>query len=1199
MRRTTARSCTRALMLATCVLLGGSAVTAQSVPYSVPAEPWPEALGNHRAVIQVADAGDAVRAHLEWRRRDRDPETKRVLVTTAADEAIPNAVALNVTRIAADIVFQPTAGPGEYHVYYLPYTVQAMWGGYYGDYLKPEDTADAAWRARVGLDGDAWAGLPAAEVTAFQARTEFNRFDPMEIVATDEEVAALRDRRPDRDYLIFPEPASRPIWMFDDLPVSWTDRGPSDALQAEASRGQFLVFQLGVWAARKGLENVDVRFSDLRGPDGATIPAERFRCFNLGGTEWTGEPLVKTVSVPEGGVGSLWCGVDVPTDARPGDYAATVTVAPANAAETTVQVLLDVDEAVVTDHGESDIRSFARLRWLDSTIAQDDSLVAPYTPMIVEGQTVGCLGRDLTVGPNGLPESIRAGDIELLDAPAALAVTGAEGAAEWSWSPARFTTRNDGAVEWEVTGESGSLTMTTRARMEFDGHVTFATDLTASRDTHIDDVALDLPFRAEAVPYLMGIGHDGGKRPATHDWKWGAEIYQDSFWMGDVHAGVQCELRGASYCGPMVNLYWRLGQLQPPDSWNNGGKGGCTVREVPGDRVDATAYSGSRDLKAGETVTFEFALLLTPVKPLDTASHFRERYYHSYEPLDDIQARGGNIVNIHHGGELNPYINYPYLATEKLSAYVRDAHERDMRVKIYYTLREMTNHTVETPALRALGHEVIAPGSGGGYPWLREHLGSDYSPAWYQPFEDGVPCAAIVNSGASRWYNYYLEGLNWLARNVEIDGLYMDDVSFDRRILKRVRKILKGSRPDSQIDLHSNTLFSFGPANQYMEFFPYIDRLWFGEGFDYDRSPDYWLTEISGIPYGLMGDMLQNGGNPWRGMIYGMTARVPWGDSAEPLWKLWDAFGIAEARMVGYWENDCPVSTGRDDILATAYVREGATLLSVASWATENQGVSLTIDWEALGLDPDRAVLYAPPLKDFQEEALFRPGDPIPVPSARGWLLIVDETPREAVAGPAPASEPELRVVLDESFTGAALPDGWTKHATSPDATVTTGPDGAVLGAEAHESLYVESALPPGTRSVEVHINTGSDGGATWGPGLAIVWPHGTVRLYARPAEGRMGVDQDWCQWLYPSLADENGNLWFRLDLDDHLVRLAASPDGNRWTLLKTFLRTGFPDDPVALRVGKMSQACSTASAGLPAPAGACRIVRVRARAAG
>ena len=49
-----------------------------------------------------------------------------------------------------------------------------------------------------------------------------------------------------------------------------------------------------------------------------------------------------------------------------------------------------------------------------------------------------------------------------------------------------------------------------------------------------------------------------------------------------------------------------------------------------------------------------------------------------------------------------------------------------------------------------------------------------------------------------------------------------------------------------------------------MEHFPYLNRLWFGEYFDYEKNkPDFFfLTEVSGIPFGLMGEMLQNDGKP-------------------------------------------------------------------------------------------------------------------------------------------------------------------------------------------------------------------------------------------------------------------------------------------------------------------------------------------------
>ena len=261
------------------------------------------------------------------------------------------------------------------------------------------------------------------------------------------------------------------------------------------------------------------------------------------------------------------------------------------------------------------------------------------------------------------------------------------------------------------------------------------------------------------------------------------------------------------------------------------------------------------------------------MKPLDTATHFRERYWHS---THDIPA-DVNVINVHHATTPNPFINYPFLAVDKLSEFCHTNQAAGRKVKIYYTIRELTTHLPELWALRSLGDEVLADGPGGGYPWLREHLGSGYTTAWYNVAEGGVVDAAILTSGASRWYNFYVEGINWLARNVPIDGLYLDDVAYDRTILRRVRKVLDRARPGCLIDLHSNTYFSMGPANQYTEFFPYVDRLWFGEGFQYDAmSPEQWLVECSGIPFGLMGDMLEGGGNRWRGMLFGMTARLPW-----------------------------------------------------------------------------------------------------------------------------------------------------------------------------------------------------------------------------------------------------------------------------------------------------------------------------------
>jgi len=138
-----------------------------------------------------------------------------------------------------------------------------------------------------------------------------------------------------------------------------------------------------------------------------------------------------------------------------------------------------------------------------------------------------------------------------------------------------------------------------------------------------------------------------------------------------------------------------------------------------------------------------------------------------------------------------------------------------------------------------------------------------------------------------------------------------------------------------------------------------------------------------------MGEMLQGGGNPWRGMVFGMTGRLPWAGNPRSLWKAWDGFGLAASRMIGFWVPASPIKTGREDVLATTYICEGRTMIALASWAKDAVDVRLAIDWKALGLDPATARVAAPEIAGFQEARTFDPGGPIPIEAGKGWLLVL------------------------------------------------------------------------------------------------------------------------------------------------------------------------------------------------------------------
>jgi len=181
--------------------------------------------------------------------------------------------------------------------------------------------------------------------------------------------------------------------------------------------------------------------------------------------------------------------------------------------------------------------------------------------------------------------------------------------------------------------------------------------------------------------------------------------------------------------------------------------------------------------------------------------------------------------------------------------------------------------------------------------------------------------------------------------------------------------------------------------NQYTGFFPYVDRLWFGEGFQYNQmNPDEWFVTFSGIPFGVMSEMLQDGGNRFLGMLYGATARHSYGPfSPVPVWDLWRSFGIEDAKMIGYWNDLCPVRTDNLSVKATVYTKPGKALVSIGNFDTQEQETRLSIDWKALGLDPEKARITAPEVQDFQNARQFKPDEPIPVKPKEGWLLLIEE----------------------------------------------------------------------------------------------------------------------------------------------------------------------------------------------------------------
>lgn len=976
----------------------------QEIPYKISSDEWnADSLGNYRIVVHFKDTGNVASAFIPWRRRDNNAAAKKIIVQDGqTQQVILNVIGKNITSESGNIYFEPVSGKGVYYIYYLPYKNGGRPNYPNSTYLSSAETASPIWLQTVNYNLQ-----PNTSVKEIQAVNTFSSGYPMEIVATKAETEALLQKNQSKPFLVFPELRDFPVRMKDKLPYRWIKAGASLSFTGEASRGEYYSFQLALFAIKQ-VEDVRISFTELKSSSGKIIAAKNISCLNNDGIRYDATPFSQNVHLPSGEVESMWCLLQVPETTVKGNYIGKATIHSKGNADVQVQININVSDKLLTDGGISEPWKQTRLHWLNSTIAQENKVIAPYTPLKIEKRSITLLGRKMFLGNNGFPQQIlsyftkemtgyASKPSRVFSGPAQFNITkqGAANAMAWKEKGLQFVKKEAGTVSWKAESYNNDLKREVSATMEFDGFVMYTVKLTAINNINIKDIALTLPFTKDASKYMMGLGQKGGYRPASFDWKWDvATKNQDGAWMGNVNVGLQYSLRDEKYSRPLNTNFYLQKPLLLPASWGNNNKGGITIAEE-NNSVNVNNYSGERFMKKGDTLFYNFTLLITPFHPINTDFQWINRFYHKYSPVNEVKAAGSTIINIHHGNAINPWINYPFIEWQKMKSYIDSAHASGLKVKIYNTVREVSNRAYETFPMRSLGHEIYSPGKGGGYSWLQEHIGEDYIAAWFVP---EIKDAAIVNSGMSRWHNYYVEGMNWLVNNVGIDGIYLDDVAFDRITMKRIKRVLTQNNHPGIIDLHSANQYNKSDgfnnsANLYMEHFPYLNRLWFGEYFDYDNNtPDFFLTEVSGIPFGLMGEMLEKGGNPWRGMVYGMTNRMPYdGNDPSPIWKVWDDFGMNDSKMIGYWSDNCPVTTTSNNVLATVYKKNNTALVAIASWDGVDANITLNIDWKKLGIDPLKAVITAPLVKNFQEEKAFNLTDSIPVAKGKGWLLIIRE----------------------------------------------------------------------------------------------------------------------------------------------------------------------------------------------------------------
>ena len=561
-----------------------------------------ERYGNYRAVVEVGDKTNAVYIRLPWRRRDSNPEGKRVIVVDAfTNKEITNVYCPEINREFGDIIFQPETVPGKYFVYYIPYELTNHNYNPSTKYLSPVDMADKNWKASLPHKNSD--KLKKARLFRFEARDKFYSVFPMEVIATKQETGKLIVSSGSKGYLLFPEYREYPIVMKDDLPVRWIKKGAFGKFSAQAQPGEYFVFQVGLFAL-KDIDKIDLNFK------GDNIDDKFFTCFNLGGSDWLGREFEKDVPVKANQVQALWFGIQIPQDAN-GTLTGTITIQPLGMKESDVELEINVTGDTLENGGVDDIHKLSRLKWLNSKIGLDDEVFGIYTPVTFSGDEVGILGRKIKLDKSGLPARITSsfddmpatinGPVrELLSSPITMVVEEKGSEVLFDYGNHKILSRATGSITTLTEGTSRNLEIECQSKIECDGYANYSVRIKAKNDCNLEDVMLEIPMAKEIAEYMMGMGRKGGECPENWEWEWSPQN-NGVFWLGTVGAGLQCRLKGHddiwSYTLPSGFL----------KDWYNEGKGGCTMSEKDNAFL-VKVYSGSRTLKKGEELLFRFGL---------------------------------------------------------------------------------------------------------------------------------------------------------------------------------------------------------------------------------------------------------------------------------------------------------------------------------------------------------------------------------------------------------------------------------------------------------------------------------------------------------------------------------------------------------------------------------------------------------------
>lgn len=615
------------------------------------------------------------------------------------------------------------------------------------------------------------------------------------------------------------------------------------------------------------------------------------------------------------GVGAASLDIDPP----PGRYALTVRAIGADDAElATARREVTVPDASV---------------WRQARAGVTDAVLPPWTPLEVEeaddGVAVSCWGRRYELRGGGLLASLTSADAELLTGPCTLRA----GEQTVQWDPPRVEAQGPAQVVLACDGRAGQMRLTMRATVEFDGMVRYDLTVTPPPTGGPAELALEIPLAAEHATLMHHTGNWFGDPTCAgavpqEGWQEASDWY---LWLGDEDRGL-CWFAEDQHT-------WPLGDTPGLQVARDGDR---TLLHVA---LAADALAGPR--------SFTWGLMATPVKPLP--EDWRTWRFGS-------PSSRANIAVYWSLAGVSAWHSFPVpLDPDHYRRLGEEMHAAGRRIVPY------TNFNMQSDRGEAWDYF--------GAEWYA-HAGQGTAADVLRMGVVNMRCCPLTPSWTDfiAWqYQQFLQEYDW-------DGFYLDNsipgrcnnpyhpadhhdrvlIFGARDLMKRFYAITKANDPRNVMVCHMSTRLCI-PVLSFCD--AYVDGEQYHWALD-DFAGEYIaLTPLARVRAELMGRnwgliplflpeikgsaelrrtrtrellalLLPHGVRFWDGACDHETLNA----ALDEL----DAYGIAQARFVPYWEDEGP-RVAQAQAIASAYARPGeAPLVIIANLADAERAIDVS-----------------------------------------------------------------------------------------------------------------------------------------------------------------------------------------------------------------------------------------------------------------